>query len=313
MRAKMQAKLIKQLPVANQLGEGVTWDQQTGCVWWVDILQSKLFRYSLHDDQLSEWSTPEPLCSFALCEGRDEILAAFASGIAWYSVAEQSTQEGTRESTCESTRKRGNDAEVTWIEKVEATNSYTRLNDGKADLDGNFWVGGVREENSENAPLSALYRIDARLEVRKVLGDVEISNGLCWSPCGSYVYHTDTPSQTIRRYNIGAKGALTKGLDFAKTEEGCFPDGSTTDALGRVYNAEWGGGKVRCYDVDGQIDSDLLMPVSQPTCAAFAGDDLSLLVVTSAAVGTQEEAGAGDVFIYQTDRSGFHHPRFKPK
>lgn len=294
----MQAKLVKQLPVANQLGEGVLWDQPTGCIWWVDILSSKLFRYSLADDELSDWSTPEPLCSFALVDGRSDIFAAFASGIAWFDV---------------------NTGAVDWIQKIEADNPRTRLNDGKADLHGNFWVGGVVEDapesegDSQPVSLSSLYRIDSKLSVVPQLGGIRVSNGLCWSPCGRYLYHTDTPTQTIRRYELGADGGLLNGIDFAKTEEGCFPDGSTTDAKGKVYNAEWDGFKVRCYNTDGTVDFDLSMPVSRPTCVAFVGDDLSLMAVTSAAVGIdlQSESGAGDLFIYQTDQQGFHHPRFK--
>lgn len=294
----MQAKLIKQLPVANQLGEGVTWDQQTGCVWWVDILSSKLFCYSLVGDELKEWNTPEPLCSFALVAGRDDLLAGFASGIAWY----KPNAAASDSSDC------GSQGDVQWIQKIEPENQGTRLNDGKADLQGNFWVGGARE--NESAAPSALYRLDANLGLNTALEGIVTSNGLCWSPCGQYVYHTDTPSRTIRRYDLGTNGDLSSGVDFAKTDDGCFPDGSTTDSQGRVYNAEWGGSKVRCYTPGGDIDFDLIMPISQPTCVAFAGDDLSLLVVTSAAVGTEDEVGAGDLYIYQTDRAGFHHPRF---
>lgn len=284
----MQAELIKQLPVANQLGEGVLWDEDTQAIWWVDILSSKLYRYELTADKLAHWDTPEPLCSFALEQGSDRVLAAFSSGLAWY-------QPDT--------------GSVEWIEKVEAQNPGTRLNDGKTDPSGNFWVGGAVESEETATGKSALYCFSASGELSQQLSDLSTSNGLCWSPCGKYLYHTDTPSQTIRRYVVNGS-QLGAGEDFATTEEGCFPDGSTTDAQGRMYNAEWGGSKVRCYNTDGSVDIDIKMTVSQPTCVAFGGDNLDLLLVTSAAVQTQGESGAGDLFIFKTDRKGMAQARF---
>lgn len=285
----MEAELIKQIPVANQLGEGVLWDQETQAVWWVDILQSKLYRYVVEADQLTEWETPERLCSFALVESSNKILAAFASGFAWYEPES---------------------GDVEWIQKVEEDNPGTRLNDGKADPKGNFWVGGVVEDEDTATDRTAFYCLNSDLVLSKQLDQISISNGLCWSPCGHYLYHTDTPTQLIRRYAVDGD-TLGAGEDFANTEEGCFPDGSTCDSQGYVYNAEWGGSKVRCYQADGAVNADLAMSVSQPSCTAFGGKNLDLLFVTSAAVGLDDEEGAGDFFIFQTDRKGVPQARFK--
>ncbi len=286
----MQAELIRQLPVANQLGEGIIWDAQTEALWWVDILGQSLFRYDIEADELSQWQTPEPLCSFALVTGRQRLLAAFASGLAWYNP-----DAGT----------------VDWLHKIEASNPASRLNDGKTDPSGRFWVGGVVEDTSASVSKTALYRLDADLTLHRMMSDIEISNGLCWSADGRRMYHTDTPTQTIRQFSNDAQGNLGSVIDFANTDEDCFPDGSTTDIQGRVYNAEWGGGKIRCYSSTGAVDADLIMPVKQPTCVAFGGANLDLLCVTSAAVG-QNQKGAGDVFIYKTDRQGIEQPRFTP-
>ena len=71
------------------------------------------------------------------------------------------------------------------------------------------------------------------------------------------------------------------------------------------------------YAPDGREDTVLRMPISQPTCVAFAGRKLDLLVVTSAWQGMDEQAraaepAAGNLFVYQTDCTGLTESEFKP-
>lgn len=68
---------------------------------------------------------------------------------------------------------------------------------------------------------------------------------------------------------------------------------------------------------DGNIDLVLPVPATQPTCVAFAGANLDLLVVTSAWQGMSESARranphAGDLFIYQTNTQGLAETPFQP-
>lgn len=55
---------------------------------------------------------------------------------------------------------------------------------------------------------------------------------------------------------------------------------------------------------DGRIDKELRLPVSKPTCPTFAGDDLSVLAVTSANQGPEDGDLAGSVFLFQTTTTG---------
>lgn len=87
--------------------------------------------------------------------------------------------------------------------------------------------------------------------------------------------------------------------------------GVHVDQVVDVSNAIYEAGRVRCYRDDGRVDFDLNMSVAQPTCVSFVGEDLSMLAVTTVAVGVEHERGEGDVFIYQTDRVGFSQPRFR--
>ena len=71
------------------------------------------------------------------------------------------------------------------------------------------------------------------------------------------------------------------------------------------------------YDPHGVIRDEIILPVTQPTCAAFGGEDLSLLCVTSAWDGLSaedrvREPRAGDVFIYSVDVPGVPELGFRP-
>jgi sugar lactone lactonase YvrE len=87
------------------------------------------------------------------------------------------------------------------------------------------------------------------------------------------------------------------------------------DAAGGVWNAQWGGSRVARYTAQGRLDLVINMPVSQPSCVAFGGPDLDLLLVTSAQFGlTPEqlaaEPGAGHMFIYRTNFKGMSASRW---
>jgi L-arabinonolactonase len=102
---------------------------------------------------------------------------------------------------------------------------------------------------------------------------------------------------------------------FARVAPGAFPDGSTVDSLGQLWNAQWSGGRVVCYGPDGIIRHEIEVPASQPTCSAFGGPSLDLLFVTSAREGLsaaqlREQPQAGDVFVYRLNVQGLSEPRF---
>src|SRR5690606_35957339 len=58
--------------------------------------------------------------------------------------------------------------------------SIERFNDGKCDRRGRFFVGTM--DKKMEAPRGGLYRVDPDLAVTKVAGDIQLSNGIAWSP-----------------------------------------------------------------------------------------------------------------------------------
>ncbi|WP_323816386.1 SMP-30/gluconolactonase/LRE family protein [Cellvibrio sp. NN19] len=287
--------LIDIVPCANLLGEGVQWNQQDGCFWWTDIHSAKLYRYQLASKKLSHWDLPEKLGCFAFAKNDSRLLAAFASGFAWFDV-----ETGALE----------------WIAKPEAHFIGNRSNDGRCDRQGRFWMGTICEQKNSPWQCASLYSLQADGELTKHLTSLHISNALCWSPDSRKLYHADSPAFAINVYDFdAASGVLSNRQVFAQLEQGIEPDGACVDAQGYVWNAQWGGSRVVRYAPDGSVDFILPMPVLQPTCVAFGGENLNLLAVTSARVGLsdetlQQQPQAGNLFIFQTDVMGLEEAKF---
>ena len=55
---------------------------------------------------------------------------------------------------------------------------------------------------------------------------------------------------------------------------------------GSLFVAMWGGFRVEVYAPDGTLKDVIPVPVQQPSSCAFAGEDGRILIVTSAAGGT---------------------------
>ncbi len=94
------------------------------------------------------------------------------------------------------------------------------------------------------------------------------------------------------------------------------PDGSTIDAAGFLWNAEWDGWAVVRYAPDGSVDRVIDLPVQKPTSCMFGGPDLSTLYVTTAiwdhtAQALEEQPWAGSVLAIDLGVRGLPEPRFR--
>jgi sugar lactone lactonase YvrE len=103
---------------------------------------------------------------------------------------------------------------------------------------------------------------------------------------------------------------------FARTEPpNGYPDGSTVDAEGFLWNAEYAGSRLVRYAPDGRIDRTVALPVSQPTSCAFGGSRLDVLYVTSSRQRMTpeqiaKEPMAGGLFALDVGVKGLAEPRF---
>ncbi len=285
-------QLIDTINVSNQLGEGIIWDHTRQRVWWVDILQCKLYRYDPVSQNVEQWETPERLCCFAPVTGKGELVCAFESGFAFYWPETN---------------------QIKWIEKLEQDNPGTRFNDGRTDRQGRLWAGTMVEDEEKATYKGSLYCLNNDLSIKKSISGLSITNSLCWSPDGKTVYHTDTPTRIINAHAFDTRsGTLGNAKPLVKTQDGCYPDGSIVDAQGYLWNAQWGGSKVVRYSNKGEVDLEVTVPTRQPSCVVFGGESLDLLFVTSAwaDLETNRDENAGHVFVYQTRFKGLREAEF---
>jgi L-arabinonolactonase len=284
-------ELVAIIPAQCVLGEGPVWDHRLGALWFTDIQSARLLRLAWPSRALERFALPERLGSLGLTNDPETLVCAFASGFALFAPS-----PGT----------------IRWLHKTEPAWRGIRMNDGRVDRQGRFWAGSMIEDASI-APLDGgtLYRLDAVDQVPEALfSGIRISNSICFSPCGRRFYFADTPTQAIMTFDLdAASGALSDRSAFATLEGDAFPDGSDVDAAGRVWNAEWGSGRVTARTPDGPVVARIELPVSQVSCVTFGGADLDHLFVTTARDGLSgerlaREPHAGDVFVYKVGSRG---------
>jgi sugar lactone lactonase YvrE len=288
------AELLDIICVGNTLGEGILWDPIQQGLWWTDIQERCLYRYDLATASLRRYPLPERLGSFGFVKDSERLIAAFETGLALYDPES---------------------GHLDWLTRPGHDTAHVRFNDGRVDRQGRFWAGTMTEGQGE--PKGKLYCLEGP-RARVHLTDIAISNSICFSPDGKYLYFADTPHRAILRYDLDAAGSLSRCHIFARTAEGAFPDGSNVDAEGYVWNAQWSAGRVVRYAPDGTINAQITVPASQPTCIAFGGRGLDLLFVTSAREGLdaqslRDQPHAGDVFVYRLNVRGLTDARYAPE
>ena len=287
------ARLIVDAQAA--LGECPLWCERSATLTWTDIEGCTLTRWVETDGSLRTWALPERVGSFALCESPSLLLLGLASGIALFDLATEAL---------------GN------VVRVEADNPITRINDGRCDRQGRF-VFGMFAPGRNPQPRGHFYRVDAKLNVERLpLPPAVVANSIAFSPDGSPMYFTDTPTRQIMCCDYFDDGRVGVPRRFVRVpdSEG-FPDGTTVDAEGGLWNAQWRGNCVVRYDADGRMTDRIELPASQVTCPAFGGAAFDQLFATSARVTLDDDAlrrelHAGGVFAIATNHRGLPEQRF---
>lgn len=263
------------------LGEGIVWDDALHVLWWTDIQESLLWQHDPATGQERQWPLPQRLGSFVLTDEPGVLILGLAKNVARFD---------TRTST------------LTLLAPVEPDVAGTRVNDGRADRSGNYVFGTMHEGGPEAVgsfyrftPLGVLQRLE--------LPHITVANSIAFSPDGETMYWCDTHSRRIHACDYdGLTGQVANIRVFTDLHDqdvdGAHkgsPDGSTVDADGCLWNAEWGGNRLTRYAPDGRVLAHVAVPASQPSCPAFGGPAFDTLYVTSAREGLSARRLAEDV------------------
>jgi sugar lactone lactonase YvrE len=174
------------------------------------------------------------------------------------------------------------------------TDDGVRMNEGGCDPDGGFWCGSMAYDQVPGA--ASMYRLDPDGSVRRVFGDVTVSNGLEWSPDGSLAYYADTATHRVDVFDYDTGAGLTGRRQFVTFPDDGNPDGLTVDAAGGVWVALYGSGAVHRYDRDGRLDAVVDVPTPHVTACTLGGPRLDQLFVTTSAEGLDDDPVAGSLF-----------------
>lgn len=283
------------LDVKADLGECPVWCAEEQALYWIDIPKGRLNRFMPASGANDVWTFPEPIGSFALCQD-GAVLAALKSGLwrcnleSWKSLP---------------------------IARPEPHLTQNRLNDGRCDAQGRFWVGSMEEPVDPGRRQGTLYRFDADHRLTPMVPDLFVSNGLAFSPDGRTLYHSDSyvAVRTIWAWDLDPDdGAIRNRRIFVDTHGmPGRPDGGAVDADGCYWMAANDGWELVRFTSRGKIDRRIKLPVAKPSMLAFGGPKLDIIYVTSIrpASGLEQQPQAGSIFALAAGVTGLPEPRYK--
>ncbi len=305
------------------LGESPFWHPDEHRLYWVDIAQRCVHRFSPSTGLAESWAMPsEPGCiapvrSAAGHGATGGLLVALRDG------AYAAHQWG---------------GPLTLVAQALHDVATHRFNDGKADPFGRFWVSTINEtRSSASAQLLSLaaggisggISGGTALALQVMATGATVGNGLAWSPDARTLYWADTSRHAVRAWDWDARqNTLSAERIFkqwppkpAGWQAGAFagadldtayagrPDGAAVDVEGNYYVAMYEGARVLKLSPEGDVLASIAVPAQCPTMPCLGGVDGRTLYVTTArqnrpAAELQTYPDSGCVFALQVDVPG---------
>ncbi len=288
-------------PAGDIVGEAAVWSADESAVYWTDVCRFLIHRFDINSGSTHTWLFDEPVVALSLSDQPGLWLVALASRLIW------------------------------WWPKTDARRDHgfvlqgypqVRLNDGRADPVGNFWVGSMRNNVLANGEAGQAGGQDGVVvcvhpdgATRTLVRDLGIANTLCWSPDQRTFYTADTLANCVWAFDYDAASAsISKRRPFFAAYERGLPDGSAIDAEGYVWNCRFFGQCIVRISPQGRIDRVIDMPVRNLTTATFGGADLRTLYVTSASLErAYGDRLAGSLWALRCDVPGLPENRVKTR
>lgn len=304
--AKILLKTIKAelfLDVRSQLGEGPFWHPKENRLYWTDIDGCKIHRCDPKTMKHDVFEMKRRI-GCLVPTTRNSLLVAGHKGV------EELFPDSGR---------------TVFLFDPEPDKPDNRINDGKCSPDGRFWFGSLNMEGKKRN--GAFYVLFPDKTFRTQLTGVGCSNGIAWSRDGKTLYYIDTSDKTVSAFDHDTKTAAISnrrtlisfsGVNTEQEYTVGFPDGMTIDTAGNLWVAHWGGSCVSCWDPNtGRQLMKIEVPASRVTSAAFGGDDLDTLYITTARSGMSKEEEerlphSGSVFVAKPGVKGVPTHCFAP-
>jgi sugar lactone lactonase YvrE len=246
----------------TELGEGPFWDRRSGHLGFVDIERGELLMCSTDGTLDYRVVVGAPISAAAPIEGQPEVwVAAIGHSVGLLD------RSGRFLALCETDFQ--SDADV-------------RLNDGKCDGQGRFWIGSM--SISLQPGKGALYRVTGDGLCAKVVSGFTLCNGLGWSPDYSSMYLIDSVPGSLHAWDFDPEqGEISNQRILVEDLGPQYADGMAVDRDGTLWIAHCGAGLISRWSADGSFIDHFNTPTQYPTCPTFGGVDGQTLFVTSAA------------------------------
>ncbi len=264
-----------------QTGENPLWNPIDQRLYWCDIPNGRIFRYDPARNVHEQYYEGGVIGGFTI-ESDGALLLFMARG-----------------AIC-----RLADGNLTSIVPVIPDETDSRFNDVVADPMGRVFCGTMATATRPGR----LYRLDLDRSLTVMEDGILCSNGIAFSLDRRRMYYTDSFAREIYVYDFDQQsGSLHNRRLFVKTAEADgFPDGSTVDAEGYLWSAQWDGYCLIRYRPDGKEDHRIHFPTKKVSSVTFGGSDYSDLYVTTAGGDDPAENGeyAGALFRVKTGVQG---------
>lgn len=264
------------------LGEGPVWDARAQTLYWLDIVNRRVYAGA---DVIAEL---------------DEFVGCLAPRRSGGLILTKRFSFWTFDL---------DSASPAFLASLADEPPNNRFNDGKCDPRGRFVAGTM--DIHEKDPTGSLYSFDGK-SITPLLSAVTISNGMTWSPDGKTFYYIDTPTREVKAFDYDLDSGAIANPRAAVTIPASlgWPDGMTSDAQGNLWIAMWGGAQITKWNPNtGQLLEQIPVPVIQPSSCVFGGKGMNELFITSARKGLDDAALkeyplSGGVFRVETNVEG---------
>lgn len=267
-----------------ELGEGPTsFGSDQSSIMWIDIIGHKVLTRNILNGETNFFETPGEI-GFALPRSNGGQVLGHASGA---TLRESNGSERALPS---------------WKNLGINPKVPIRWNDAKTTPHGSIFMGTMASDGSPGA--GALFSLDKNLELKLILNNVSISNGLDWSPNEKNFYYIDTLTSRVDVFSY-SNSEIGDRRTFIELDRNLgMPDGMCVDQEGGLWIAFFGGSCLQRYTDHGVLDFELPLPIKNPTSCSFAGKELEKLVITSAKILDTENSQSGMTFVVEPGIKG---------
>lgn len=245
------------------LGESPRWHAAERCLYFVDKPRGALHRYAAERHEVVSRAADE-VCACVVADDGSVLVAYTRGAIARF-------QGG---------------AMRPWLDGFPGL-ADAELNDVVADPRGRLVCGAAPSSGGR------LLLLDAEGQARILRDDLRAPNGIAF-PADDRIVYADSRRKVLFQARYDAeRGELGAPAELWRVPAGGgLPDGLAADEAGGVWCALWGGGGVVRLDAGGRQTHRVELPVRNVTAAAFGGEGLDALFVTTATSPADELGGS---------------------